>query len=275
MNIEAARCWRLILDSGDIDGYLHMAIDEAILWSCQEGQAPPTLRFYTWDHPTLSVGYSQKVSKEFDITTCQKLKYPVVRRITGGRAVLHDQEVTYSVVISQVDPLFSRGVLQAYRNLATGLLRGCRILGINAQMTPKPREKPLQSHRSPVCFSSASWYEILVEGKKLIGSAQKRFQNALLQQGSILMGFNPQRWVDILRVKSTTLLEQLVCHTTSIKDHIPEGVSRERVISAMIRGFEQVHGITFQETGLTVLEWERAHYLYRTKYSQDTWNYRF
>lgn len=251
-----------------------MAIDESILRSCQEGQAPPTLRFYTWNQPTLSVGYSQRVSKEFDITACRKLKYPVVRRITGGRAVLHDQEVTYSVAISQGDPLFSRSVLQAYRSLSMGLLIGCRILGINAQMATKPRGELLQSDRSPLCFSSTSWYEILVEGKKLIGSAQKRFPNALLQQGSILMAFNPQRWVDILHVKSTTLVEKLACSTTSLKDLVPEDISQERVISAMIKGFEQAHGITFQETGLTVQEWEQACDLYRTKYSQDAWNYR-
>jgi lipoate-protein ligase A len=250
-----------------------MAIDEAILWSCQKGYVPPTLRFYGWKQPTLSIGYFQKVFEAFDVTACHEPTYPIVRRITGGRAVLHDQEVTYSIVLPKGDLLFSTSVLQAYRNLGMGLVAGCKILGIDAQMVLQPREKFPRSQRSPACFSSPSWYEILVGGKKLIGSAQKRLDTVLLQQGSILMSYNPKLLTPILRSQSELSVAALSDRVTSIKDLLTDEISSQEVISAMVRGFEQGCGITVQEASLTALEWEIAHHFYETKYSQYVWNY--
>lgn len=269
--------WR-VLNSKEAEGYLNMAIDEAILWSCQRGYTPATLRFYRWARPTLSIGYLQKVFEEFDVKVCQELKYPIVRRITGGRAVLHDQEVTYSVVISKESSFFSTSILQAYRVLGNGLIQGCKILGIGAQMVSrsvKPHSQDgFDKDKFPICFTAPSWYEIVVAGKKLIGSAQRRLEGALLQQGSILMKFNPEPLAAVLRFKSKKVLKELTNRITSIKDLLKEEISYQQVMSAMMRGFEQGCGITFQEADLTPLEWKVAYQLYRMKYSKEAWNYR-
>jgi len=266
--------WR-VLDSGETEGYLNMAIDEAILWSCQKGDTPPTLRFYRWDQPTLSIGYSQNVFKEFNIAACRERKYPIVRRITGGRAVLHDQEVTYSVVVPKRDSLFSTSVLEAYRLLGAGLVEGCKRLGIEAQMLPRVVPGNSQgTGRSPICFSSPSWYEIVAGGKKLIGSAQRRLDGALLQQGSILTKFNPEPLVAILHAKSGEAVRELLDRITSMRELLKKEVSYQEVISAMMKGFERGCGVMLQRGELTPLEWKMAYQLCQTKYSQDAWNYK-
>jgi lipoate-protein ligase A len=270
--------WR-VLNSGGAEGYLNMAIDEAILWSCQKGYVSPTLRFYEWTSPTLSVGYFQKVFKEFDVAACNKLKYPIVRRVTGGRAVLHDQEVTYSVVVPKGNSFFSTSILEVYQTLGAGLIKGCNMLGIEAQIISRPVKQSAQNNsmdldRSPVCFSAPSWYEIVVGGKKLIGSAQKRLDGALLQQGSILMKFNLESLASVLRFKSEKVIKELVDRTISIKDLLKEEISYQQVVAGMIKGFEQGCGIIFQEAGLTPLEWKMAYHLYQVKYSQEAWNFR-
>lgn len=168
--------WRLILD-GDLPGQANMARDTSILKSLESGQGRPTLRLYGWDRPTISLGYLQ------DPGPFMGLGLPVVRRVTGGRAVVHWHEVTYSVAGLSDDPLFSGGIPGAY-----SVISGCIAAALNDSGVEAALFKgKAGGGRSRACFRSPSRFEIMAGGRKLVGSAQRRFRRAFLQHGSILM----------------------------------------------------------------------------------------
>src|SRR5690606_2640196 len=159
------RQWRLINDC-PTTGAHNMAVDDAILTAVARGDAPPTLRFYDWSPPCLSLGYAQK-SADADLTRLAAAGWDVVRRPTGGRAILHIDELTYSVAVPEDHPLASGGIVDSYRRISAALLAGLQRLG--AQVDARPREGSLRG-AGPVCFEIASHYEITVNGRKLVGS---------------------------------------------------------------------------------------------------------
>ncbi|MEJ9270000.1 lipoate--protein ligase family protein, partial [Bacillus thuringiensis] len=180
--------WRFI-DSGDRDPAYNMALDEALLNWHSEGLIPPTIRFYGWNPPTLSIGYFQKVEKEINMEMVEKHQLGFVRRPTGGRGVLHDKELTYSVIVTEEHPDMPASVTEAYRIISQGILEGFRDLGLDAYFAvPKTEEEKnaLKNPRSAVCFDAPSWYELVVEGRKVAGSAQTRQKGVILQHGSIV-----------------------------------------------------------------------------------------
>lgn len=175
--------WRLLIDPPQ-NGLENMATDEAIIESCNQRLSQPTLRLYEWSEPTLSIGCFQKADNV--IKYCLKAGIPYVRRITGGRAVLHSDEITYSIICSEDEPLFKEGISGAYRIISRCLLAALREAGVNADMhTSRAIEHGFEKTS---CFHSPSRYEIIIDNKKLIGSAQRRFKSAFLQHGSILFG---------------------------------------------------------------------------------------
>ena len=174
--------WRLI-DSGPCDAFYNMALDEAIATGVRRGSAPTTLRLYGWDRPALTLGCFQKAS-DINIEYCQSKDIPVVRRPTGGRAILHGDELTYSFSANTDRGPFSDGLLDSYRRIGIAFSIAFRKIGVKAE-PKKEREKGRVLSRSPLCFQSSSFGEILADNKKLVGSAQKRWNDGLLQQGSI------------------------------------------------------------------------------------------
>jgi lipoyl(octanoyl) transferase len=162
-----------------------MAVDEVLLDGVADGTAPPTLRFYEWAPPCLSLGYFQAF-EVVDVDGCRRLGVDVVRRPTGGRAILHDRELTYSVAL----PLRLLGddgaVLPSYHRLSLALERGLHRLGAPVVLAPESAAQPGPDH-GPVCFDRPSAHEILLDGRKLVGSAQVRRATAILQHGSILI----------------------------------------------------------------------------------------
>ncbi|HEY5998113.1 MAG TPA: lipoate--protein ligase family protein [bacterium] len=181
----SAPLWRLI-DSGPGDGAWNLALDEAIFRCVRERRSPPTLRLYAWDAPALSLGYAQDAAREVDLAACRARGIAVLRRPSGGRAVLHDREVTYSVAVPAGEAGFGSGLDEAYRAVAAGLLAGLRLLGVDAALALRAPTgaRPL---RHPGCFASASRHEIVAGGRKIVGSAQRRSGGAFLQHGSILV----------------------------------------------------------------------------------------
>lgn len=173
--------WRLIID-GEADGATNMAIDEAILNGVIEGTSLPTLRFYAWSPPCLSLGRSQKLA-EVDQAVCRVDGVDVVRRATGGRAILHTDELTYSVSLSLADPRSEGSVIDVYRRLSKGLLAGLARLGVVA--TQARGRRVAGDEQTAVCFEMPSEYEITVVGRKLVGSAQWRTRGGLLQHGTV------------------------------------------------------------------------------------------
>ena len=190
-------------------------------------------------------------------------------RPTGGRAVLHDREVTYSVVVSTA--LFPGSVVETYRRLSAGLVEGLRLLGLPAEVQDGP---PRAGLRSAACFDSPSWYELVVGGRKVVGSAQVRRLGVLLQHGSIPLEFSASDLVSLLRVPEgwrARLREDLAAHAAGLCD-LGRPVSFAQVIDAMVEGFRRALGLELEEGGLSDAERQEARRLREEKYGTWEWN---
>ena len=177
----AAARWRLIM-SGLADGPSNMAVDEAITEAVAAGENPPSLRFYGWQPACLSLGYRQPWTV-VDTERCVAAGWDVVRRPTGGRAILHVDELTYSVIAPAGDPRVKGGILESYRRLSEALADGLIMLGLASAEAPPDPGTTLPA--GLVCFDGPSNYEISHKGRKLVGSAQVRKKNVVLQHGTL------------------------------------------------------------------------------------------
>ena len=234
--------WRLIED-GPRDGTLNMTIDKAILAACESGEVLPTLRLYSWERPTLSVGYTQNVDREINFSRCRELDIKVVRRPTGGKALLHDHEVTYSFIAPVPHPKFPPSLQGAYKVIAQALLEGLRELGVKDAVLAniKKVDRRHGYFYSPSCLSNNHHWEIEVKGAKLVGSAQRRTKRAFLQHGSIPISCD------------RTLLNSLFKHKVSgsharsmnilnnkfitLSEYLRKEVTREEILQALKQGF--------------------------------------
>jgi lipoate-protein ligase A len=215
-----------------------MSLDLALADSVRQGASGPVLRFYDWQRPTVSLGYNQKAG-EVDLEYCRLHGIDVVRRPTGGRAVFHNAEFTYSVIAPEDEPLLSGGVLEAYRSIGRALLEGLRVLGISAQM--QRSETRGQSVRgSALCFAAAGRYEITVQGRKLLGSAQRRMEGVILQQGSLLLS-QPQT-PEMFRNKNDQASAVTVRELTGRQPDF------EQAARAMEQGFRTAWGVDIQSS---------------------------
>jgi lipoate-protein ligase A len=271
--------WR-VLDTGPADGFTNMAVDEALLELFTTEGAPTTVRFYGWSPPALSVGYGQSLEQEIDLRQCTALGIDVVRRPTGGRAVLHDHEVTYSVVISGDDPLVSAGVLAAYLTISRAMIRGLWYLGINAELLPLRRGSPLPSHQaSPVCFATPSSYEVAVRGRKIIGSAQRRARDAIMQHGSIPLSMNTDSMRAVFGrswLESWSPEGQLDEHLpmTCLQDAGGRAYTYAEVVAVLTRGIAETWQVELVPGELTPAEHELSTHLRATKYLTEGWTWR-
>jgi lipoyl(octanoyl) transferase len=254
----------------------NMAIDEAILRAHREGRVPPTVRFYGWNPPTLSIGYFQRVEKEVDLERLRERGLGFVRRMTGGRAVLHDRELTYSVVVSEEHPLMPPTVSESYRVISQGLLEGYRLLGLQADLSPPEQGKKEVS--SAACFDSPSDYELVIEGRKAAGSAQTRQNGVILQHGSILVDLDADLLFDVLRFPNEQVKERLkrnfLNKAVAINHFRREPARLEEVIAAFFEGFRRGMGVQLKPGELTEEERELARELVRERYGSDEWNLR-
>jgi lipoate-protein ligase A len=233
--------WRFI-DSGPASGAENMAADERLLKEAAAGNALPVLRFYTWSPPAVSLGRFQDEDTSVRKEACRRRGIDIVRRITGGRAVLHDQELTYSIIARLDNDQFPNDVLGTYKVIASGLLAGLGNLGISAEMVSRSgRHAGMVRHnpKEPACFSSPSWYEILVSGRKIIGSAQRRVAGAFLQHGSILIGYDPSLEAEVI---PSGRMQNAV---TSIRRELGREVPSDEIKQALQKGFSEALGMIF------------------------------
>ncbi|MFD1426555.1 lipoate-protein ligase A [Kroppenstedtia sanguinis] len=275
-----AGIWRL-LHTGNHSSAENMAIDEAILTSVSKGESPPTLRFYGWDPATLSIGYFQRVEKEVNREQLHAKGLGLVRRPTGGRAVLHDQEVTYSVILEEDYPGMPTSVTASYRVLSTGLLEGFRELGLQAEMVPLETEAEKAQYASmgsAACFDSPSNYELVVEGKKVAGSAQTRQRGVIMQHGSILLDLDADLLFDVLNFPSERVKERMkqgfLNKAVAINQLRQPPVSFDETVRAMTRGFEKGLQIQLKPGELTPQEQKLTQELVSSRYGRDEWNLR-
>lgn len=276
---KEAMKWRVI-NSGIGRAADNMAVDEAIIRAHAAGQVPPTLRFYGWQPAAISLGYFQKALAEVDVAECRRQGIEVVRRLTGGRAVLHDAELTYSLVVSETHPLVPPTITGSYRFFCQGLLDGLRALGIDAQMSI-PRAAYGQTRRRPAsaaCFDAPSHYEVIYQGRKLVGSAQVRKGGIILQHGSILLRFNPEQMASLLTLPDqqvkAAVAEMLAKRAVSVVEAANRDIGWEEACQAMAAAFGPALGVELVTDSLTQAEMETARELAAKKYSQDSWNLR-
>jgi len=260
--------WRLLLDPPG-DGARNMAVDEALLEETSAGRSLPTLRFYAWEPPTLSLGFAQPAS-DSDRDALQRLGWGLVRRPTGGRAILHTDELTYSITAPENHPLMQGGVLESYRRLSLGLLAGLRLLGAEVQPDAGQRGR---AAGNPVCFEIPSQYEISAGGRKLIGSAQARRLGGVLQHGALPLRGDLAR---ILQALSGPQIppERVRRRAATLCVLLGREVSWQEAADAVGRGFVDEFGFEFCREGLTEKEKTRADELARGKYGTAEWTNR-
>lgn len=271
--------WHFI-NTGSHDPYYNMALDEALLNFVSRGEIDPVVRFYTWNPPTLSIGYFQRLSKEIDIDKVKEKDYGLVRRQTGGRGVLHDKELTYSVIVPEAHPDMPQTVTEAYRVISGGLLEGFKSLGFDAHFAvPRSKEEreKLKQPRSSVCFDAPSWYELVVEGKKIAGSAQTRQKGVILQHGSILQDVDIDDLFDMFIFKNERLKakmkEAFVEKAVAINDLSDETVTLAQMEVAFKEGFKKALDIEFKPLELTAAQLEEVKVL-EEKYRSEAFLYR-
>lgn len=274
--------WRFI-ESGPCSPAENMAVDEAILIAHSEGKVQPTVRFYRWNPPTLSIGYFQKAAEEVDLQRVGQERIGFVRRPTGGRAVLHDRELTYSMIVSENYPGMPKSVTEAYRVLSEGLVLGFRHLGLQADLARLATEEEKQKYASAgsaACFDSPSWYELVVEGKKAAGSAQTRSRGVILQHGSILLDLDIDLLFSLLQFANDKIKERMK-HSFSQKavaiNDIMRRLGRKAVDwgqaeKAFKQGIAEGLGISWNEQPLSAYERQLAERLIAEKYGNEAWN---
>ena len=261
-----------LITSEPQNGFMNMAIDEAIAISCDKELSPPTLRLYTWNPPCISIGYFQDVNEDVDISECKRQNIDIVRRLTGGKAVLHNKELTYSIISPSKNHIFQNGIKGSYKAIADCLLQGLKNIGVSGEIT----EMPSRKRGGFSCFLDTSFYEVSVKGKKLIGSAQKRWRNLFLQHGSVVISPSYIQLAGLLRFNNeeerTGFIKLHKEKSTSIEDEAKKMPDTAEIISAIKKGFEEKTGIKLFEAELTDFEKNEAQRLLKEKYGNDDWN---
>ena len=271
--------WNFI-NTGSKNPYYNMAMDEALLNFVSRGEIDPVIRFYTWNPATLSIGYFQRLQKEIDIDKVKEKGYGLVRRQTGGRGVLHDKELTYSVIVPESHPNMPSTVTEAYKIISQGLLEGFKNLGFETYFAiPRSKEErdKLKQPRSSVCFDAPSWYELVVEGRKIAGSAQTRQKGVILQHGSILQDIDLDDLFDMFKFKNERLKakmkENFVQKAVAINDISNQHITLNEMENAFEAGFKKGLNIDFKPLELTEKQLEEVQEL-EDKYRSEAWMYR-
>jgi lipoate-protein ligase A len=245
-----------------------MALDEAIATSVRNHESPPTLRLYGWDRPSLSLGSFQK-SSSVDLEYCRENSMPVVRRPTGGRAILHGDELTYSFSVRTDHGPFAKGLLESYRNISSAFSLAFRKIGLSVESKDR-REDGRVLTRSPLCFRSSSYGEILIENRKVVGSAQKRWKDGLLQQGSIPFSFDTKSMRHVFGPDSCSRTGDYMAALREIMKDFDEEVFKRSIREA----FEETFSVSLPASQPTEAEYLLAQELEERKYLQDSWNLR-
>ncbi|MFQ6065665.1 MAG: biotin/lipoate A/B protein ligase family protein [bacterium] len=242
--METKREWRLI-DSGYRDAYTNMAIDEAVFLMREKLGLPSTLRFYGWKPAAISIGYFQRI-EDPSLKEYKRQRLTIVRRFTGGGAILHRGEITYSLACSAHEFAAFREIIKTQKLVHEAIILGLQNLGMKAELKRKKIKRP----NPYFCFVYPSKYDVVEAGRKIVGSAQRRKNRAFFQHGSILID------------------------NKITPKGIKEKKDREKIIDSLIWGFEKKLGIRLLPGQLTKEEVKLSHKLKKARYSTRSWNYR-
>lgn len=265
--------WRLIL-SNPLEGAWNMAVDEAILESVGAKITAPTLRLYAWQPPCLSLGYAQPVG-DVDLPALERSGWRLVRRPTGGRAILHTDELTYAVIAPLHEERVAGGVLESYRRLAQALIMALQLLGLNPQSNSSYPIPPGAQKNGAVCFEIPSNYEITINGKKIIGSAQARRLSGVLQHGSLPLSGDLARITCALRFADDAAraeaARRLLEHAATLESFVRHPVTWDEASAAFTAAFKESLNLNFEPGRLSLAEMKRAAELVKDKYANPVW----
>ena len=268
--------WRLIIDLEPRSGAVNMALDQALAEAAAAGDSLPTLRFYRWEPPAVSLGRHQSIH-DVDQAAIARLGYEVVRRPTGGRAILHIDELTYSVVAPKDEPRVIGGVMDAYLRLSNALLTGLRTLGLDA-VEKAPGDVRAGPDVSAACFEVPSAYEITAGGRKLMGSAQSRRAGYVLQHGSLPLDGDITRLIDVLALpgdEAQRLRRELAARACTLQEALvlPASVRPdfEAVATTLADAFAQELSLSFEPAQPTAGELRRTAQLVRQQFAHPAW----
>jgi lipoate-protein ligase A len=267
--------WRLIL-SPPLAGAENMALDEALLESAAARRQPPTLRLYLWEPACLSLGHAQPV-EDVDRVRLRARGWELVRRTTGGRAILHTEELTYSVTAPIDHPIVAGGVLPSYRRLRDGLTAGLRLLGVEADAAAG-HSLSEADRANPVCFEVPSAYEITAAGRKLVGSAQLRRAAGVLQHGSLPLQGDVGRICEALSYRRPgereAAAERVRERATTLERVLGRRVAWERAAESIAEGFARALGLEWIPGEPSEAERARSHRLCAERFASEAWTCR-
>ena len=249
--------WRL-LQTGFDTAFSNMAIDQAILTEVSKGDAPPTVRFYGWMPPAISIGYFQSLTDEVDITACERFGVDYVRRVTGGGAVFHEKELTYSIVIPEAHPEIPKNIMKSYGRICGALMRGLHHLGIESEYAPIN--------------------DIVSGGRKISGNAQTRKLQTVLQHGTILLDVDVNKMFSLLKVPNEKIKDKLIAdvkqRVTSVKHLLGRDVGFQHVSQVMIQGFEEEFQVKLNQGKLSKHEVLLTKKFEKECFASMVWNHR-
>jgi lipoyl(octanoyl) transferase len=256
-----------LLVTEPMDGAANMALDEALFRSRLDETGPPTIRFFAWDPPAVSLGYGQAVDGSIDLDEAARMGIGLVRRPTGGSAILHegpDLELTYSVVGAAHDFSGADDLLATYRWIGVALAAGLTKLGAAAEMVPV---QPSDPRTMPAfCFARTGSYELEVGGRKVVGSAQRRQGTGFLQHGSVMLGAAPARLQRVFIAQADPLAGM-----TTLETVLGRRPSFVETADALAQGFREAHGIELCRGRIEHDEARLAESLGREKYRTARW----
>jgi lipoate-protein ligase A len=254
-----------------------MAVDEALLENASQGTQSATLRLYAWEPACLSLGYAQSAG-DANLDAIQHHGWMMVRRPTGGRAILHTDELTYSIVASHHEPRLGGSIMESYRRIAVALLTALHLVGIPAQASELHHIPPGADPKGPVCFEVPSNYEITWENKKLIGSAQARRKEGILQHGSLPLGGDLTRITEALAFENPlarqAAAQRLLTRAVTAADSLGHPLTWDAAAQAFIQAFSNVLNLELRPGTLSEVELECAQSLLEKKYRAEAWTFR-
>ncbi len=247
--------WRFLVTDAN-NAYMNMAIDRAILKANSEGLALPTVRFYYWDPAAITIGYFQSLKDEVNLEKCKTFGIDYVRRITGGGAVFHENELTYSIVVPESHKKMPNNIMDSYGSICGAVMRGLNNFGIECKYHPIN--------------------DILADGKKLSGNAQTRKHNTVLQHGTILLDVDVEKMFSVLRVPNEKIKDKLISNVkdrvTSVKHIVGKKIVFTDILNDMKKGFEDEFNVELVDGKLTDYELKLADKYDRECFSTDGWN---
>ncbi|MFH1398368.1 MAG: biotin/lipoate A/B protein ligase family protein [Candidatus Omnitrophota bacterium] len=259
--------WRIIPGRFN-DPYTNMAIDEAIAREQLAGYELPTLRFYGWSPASFSLGYFQDAFKVLNIPKCEKARIPFVRRFTGGEAIFHDQELTYSLSLPQITPGLFNTVKESFKINSSFILKAYRKLGLDAGFVSQGLSQRARGPAEALCFESSEEYDIMVRGRKLGGSSQRRIKNIIFQHGSIPIKFDFNKFKPFLNQDIYGLGDKVI----SLEEALGTRISFNDLEKLLKESFEKVFKVELIEGDLSFKESESADRLKKEKYQSPEWN---